>query len=792
MNESHFFEREFEIRFLKCRGAAFQDFFADLMERAYPADFQRIRPHGNTGDFKCDGYLNSRRAVYQVYGPDEIRTLSRLLQKVRTDYRGARRHWAGRMDQWVFVHNSPTGLPAQAVQLLDDYKKEPGSPDIITWGQQKLGAVLRVIPMERLRVLFQSPFPTSSPAVADELPGQVEVRNYLAWAGTQFQDQAQPRHLSVLQRLALPSRLITPEEAHERRLREEREAGTHSRPPGDLAGAASGREGGERQWKRSIDLIYALRQHRRVLILGESGSGKSTLLRRFVKRQADRKHARGFVRGSGRTPILVELWRFSRERPLLDLIASSVGRSGAKVTREQLVEALKRGYVALFLDGLDEVSAEHRRECLAQILNCIEMAPRTWVVVTSRPFPEPPDYFYQLELAALADEDIAAALGAYFGSGGAFRKRFPHYLPEDYVSALRPQVKQLCRRPLTFAFILNLLATDGQLPETLFGVYNRILAWLLDWERSRGRLTSVAAAEAALEEASYAMRSRDKLSLTTGDWLQAAGRAIQAVRRDSVSLDASAEQLLELFLSAGLLINSGGEVLFSHRSLLDFLAAKRLSRNPDQVHLDPVALNVGVGVFLCGALACATLLFEEYYRGCNNIESMRHLLKEAEKAGCEIGRFEGVSAAIASAEEGLAVDLSYSMRGTDEEEFTQLVELIVNTCVAFKPTMLTALKNAADGVVRAEQWENSRRWFELLTAGLVEYGWPGAAMHKRLSDAGLFERMDVFSDDGTDPHAAERCEDLFDYLTAAYEDNFERAAELLIRLETHLSSRGSD
>ncbi len=57
MNETHYYKREFELRYLKSRGGALQDLFLELMEHAYPDNFQRIQPHGNTGDLKCDSYL---------------------------------------------------------------------------------------------------------------------------------------------------------------------------------------------------------------------------------------------------------------------------------------------------------------------------------------------------------------------------------------------------------------------------------------------------------------------------------------------------------------------------------------------------------------------------------------------------------------------------------------------------------------------------------------------------------------------------------------------------------------
>jgi hypothetical protein len=54
------FRTQCRDRLHSAQGTAFQDLFADLMELAFPSDFQRIRSYGNQGDHKCDGYLDSQ------------------------------------------------------------------------------------------------------------------------------------------------------------------------------------------------------------------------------------------------------------------------------------------------------------------------------------------------------------------------------------------------------------------------------------------------------------------------------------------------------------------------------------------------------------------------------------------------------------------------------------------------------------------------------------------------------------------------------------------------------------
>lgn len=41
----------------------FQDCFLKIMEKAHAGEFFAVRPYGNAGDLKCDGYLIAWRLV---------------------------------------------------------------------------------------------------------------------------------------------------------------------------------------------------------------------------------------------------------------------------------------------------------------------------------------------------------------------------------------------------------------------------------------------------------------------------------------------------------------------------------------------------------------------------------------------------------------------------------------------------------------------------------------------------------------------------------------------------------
>lgn len=122
----------FRFRWFTFLGLEFQDLFADLMQNAWPGDFQKVRPYGPRGDLKCDGYWRSRRCVFQCYGPISMRERD-IIAKIREDLTGAVANWEGRMQRWSFVHNGMQGLTAKVVQVIDELRDTYPKVEIEEW-----------------------------------------------------------------------------------------------------------------------------------------------------------------------------------------------------------------------------------------------------------------------------------------------------------------------------------------------------------------------------------------------------------------------------------------------------------------------------------------------------------------------------------------------------------------------------------------------------------------------------------------------------------------------------------
>lgn len=154
------YQLQFENRFLKAKGDAFQRLFEELMGRVYPGDFEACRPWGRDGDRKNDGYLPSARTLFQVYAPNEIEAAS-TIKKINEDFAGGKDHWQQYFDRWVFVHNAyDHRLPPAVIKTVADLRQQNPEIAIETWGYPELLAEFRKLGLADLESWF-GPVPTA-------------------------------------------------------------------------------------------------------------------------------------------------------------------------------------------------------------------------------------------------------------------------------------------------------------------------------------------------------------------------------------------------------------------------------------------------------------------------------------------------------------------------------------------------------------------------------------------------------------------------------------------------------
>lgn len=172
-----FCELKFENAYLKKKGNDFQDWFATIMEKRFPGDFIRVRPWGKIGDRKNDGYVKSKRWLFQVYAPNEM-SAKEACAKIEQDYYGALPYWKKYFDTWIFVHNSKQGFGPEVTAKLLELDKT-GPPAVESWGFEELCRVVFELNSAQLNSLF-GPIPEKRDIINVGLESLASVLDQIA------------------------------------------------------------------------------------------------------------------------------------------------------------------------------------------------------------------------------------------------------------------------------------------------------------------------------------------------------------------------------------------------------------------------------------------------------------------------------------------------------------------------------------------------------------------------------------------------------------------------------------
>ena len=122
--------RFFKLQVFENKGAAYQRLFERVMQLSEPR-FVPIKPYGNVGDRRNDGYVRSTGTYYQVYAPERPDSkATESAKKAEDDFEGLLKAWPD-IREYRFAYNdeyqgSPPPLEATLESIRTKRKIEAG------------------------------------------------------------------------------------------------------------------------------------------------------------------------------------------------------------------------------------------------------------------------------------------------------------------------------------------------------------------------------------------------------------------------------------------------------------------------------------------------------------------------------------------------------------------------------------------------------------------------------------------------------------------------------------------
>ncbi len=117
---------QFKLKIHEANGQVFEDIFTAIMNYV-ESDFQSIKPWGNIGDRKNDGYIKSKGIFFQVFSPEEITTsYPNVIKKLNGDFNGLLNQWSPVNEFYFVVNDKYQGVNADCEQAIQSIKQDHG------------------------------------------------------------------------------------------------------------------------------------------------------------------------------------------------------------------------------------------------------------------------------------------------------------------------------------------------------------------------------------------------------------------------------------------------------------------------------------------------------------------------------------------------------------------------------------------------------------------------------------------------------------------------------------------
>ena len=289
----------------------------------------------------------------------------------------------------------------------------------------------------------------------------------------------------------------------------------------------------------------------RAVILGNPGSGKTTVLLKEAVNIARQR----LLGDDVPLPVYVALKDINTDNTLGDHI-------NALLSALNMQDGLQEGEVIFFLDGLNEVASECRKDVSHTISKLSNEAPECSIILSSRLYGYKKDYgFHEYELRNF---DISS-IREYIVKSTEDEKLF-------FLLKSNPTMMELCKTPLLLSMTVDLYKQSGQTPDMRSTLYEQFIMY------QTGKMKGCSTADKklivdALSSLAFGMRC--------GGYISDRMETLVNVLSDYVP-KGKGQQMAYLVLKSGLLIVNDSlsgrpYISFIHETFQEYLSARRIA-----------------------------------------------------------------------------------------------------------------------------------------------------------------------------------------------------------------------
>ena len=314
--------------------------------------------------------------------------------------------------------------------------------------------------------------------------------------------------------------------------------------------------------RKRADLLQTIREHQRLLVLGEPGMGKTVALERMVWETAKADEVV--------VPILVQLLYF-QGLELIELIRVALNETGrltfdnTKSTRAFLHETK----CLILFDGLNETPGRQREQVIGAIASFMREYPEHRYVVTSRSQDE---LWRKLRSAELIQEAVVVQTISDAQAQGYLQAHLGKEKGNAFYNRLDASLKALARTPLLLKLIKDAGEGSDQLPRNRGELFDKyVMNKLLEREQKLELMETPEVKKKALAHLAFALQLNHQLACDR-EWAEKA--------LSEKGLGAKTDTILKESLLHGLLIQQtlpDKQLLrFIHQSVQEYFVALTL------------------------------------------------------------------------------------------------------------------------------------------------------------------------------------------------------------------------